>query len=301
MENRILITGATGLVGSALTKALTNKGFVVNILTRKKSNIKNSFIWDVDKKEIDLNCFTGVYAIIHLAGESVADKKWTPERKKAIIDSRVKSTELLYESIKKLKEHTIKAFISASAVGYYGDCGDKILTEQSENGFGFLAKCCKLWEDAVDEGKKLSLRVVKLRTGIVLSRKGGALPELATPIKMFAGTALGTGKQWVPWIHIDDMVDMYIYALENPLILGEFNACAPNPVTNTALTKIIAKQLHRPVWPINAPEFALKLILGERIEAVLMSNNTSAQKILNEGFKFEFTLLKDAILDLYTL
>ncbi|QNN41150.1 TIGR01777 family oxidoreductase [Pedobacter roseus] len=299
MAKKILITGATGLVGTELKKHLLNKGYEVNTLSRKKGNDPNSFVWDVYKGTIDANCLNGVDAVIHLAGEPVADKKWTDERKKQIIDSRVKSTELLFKTIKSKPDHQIKSFVSSSAVGFYGDCGDEILTEESSNGYGFLAECCKLWEDAVDQGKKLSLRIVKLRTGIVFSTKGGALPQLAQPVKLFAGAPLGTGKQWTPWIHIDDMVEMYIDAVENLKMENSYNACAPFPVTNSALTKAIAKQLHRPVWPIKVPKKALALLLGERVEAVLMSNNTSAQKILDSGFKFKFTHLEDALKDLY--
>lgn len=299
MAKKILITGATGLVGTELKKHLFNKGYEVNTLSRKKSNDPNTFSWDVYKGTIDAKCLDGVDAIIHLAGEPVADKKWTEERKKQIIDSRVKSTELLFKSINSKSDHQIKTFISASAVGYYGDCGDEILTEESPNGYGFLAECCKLWEEAVDEGKKLSLRIVKLRTGIVLSSAGGALPQLDLPVRLFAGSAIGTGKQWTPWLHIDDMVEMYIFALENLKTEGNYNACAPFPVTNISLTKAIAKQLHRPFWPIKVPKFALAVLLGDRTEAVLMSNNTSAQKLLDTGFKFKFTQLGDALKNLY--
>jgi len=299
MAKKILITGASGLVGTELKKHLTSRGYGVNTLSRKKGNDPNSFVWDVYKGSIDADCLNGVAVIIHLAGEPVADKKWTDERKKQIIDSRVKSTELLFKTIKSKPDHQIKSFISASAVGFYGDCGDEILTEESPNGYGFLAECCKLWEDAVDQGKKLSLRIVKLRTGIVLSNDGGALPQLDKPVKLFVGAALGTGKQWTPWIHIDDMVEMYIEAIENVKMEGCYNACAPFPVTNITLTKAIAKIVHRPFWPIKIPKKALELLLGERVDAVLMSNNTSAQKILDAGFKFKFTHLEDALKELY--
>ncbi|RYG18217.1 MAG: TIGR01777 family protein [Chitinophagaceae bacterium] len=298
MAKKILITGATGLVGSALKKKLLSIGFQVNTLSRKPEG-ENAFRWDVYNQQIDSAALDGVDAVVHLAGEPVADKKWTDERKKQIIDSRVKSTELLFRAIKESKNHNIKSFISASAVGYYGDCGDEILTEESPNGFGFLAECCKLWEQAVDEGKRLSLRIVKLRTGIVLSKDGGALPQLDLPVRLFAGSAIGSGKQWTPWLHNDDMVDMYIKAIESIEMEGCYNACAPFPVTNKALTKAIAKQLHRPFWPIKVPKAAIELLLGERVEAVLMSNNTSAQKLLDAGFKFKFTRLEEALKDIY--
>jgi uncharacterized protein (TIGR01777 family) len=299
MAKKILITGATGLVGTELKKHLINKGYEVNTLSRKKTNDPNNYVWDIYKGEIDSNCLNNVDSIIHLAGEPVADKKWTDAQKKLIIDSRVKSTELLYKAIKAANNHNIKSFISASAVGYYGDCGDEILTEESPNGFGFLAECCRLWENAVDEGKKLSLRIVKLRTGIVLSKNGGALPQLALPVKLFAGSAIGTGKQWTPWLHNDDMVEMYVEAIENIKMQGNYNACAPFPVTNITLAKAISKQLHRPFWPIKVPKSVIELLLGERIEAVLMSSNCSAQKLLDEGFKFKFTRVEDAMKDIY--
>lgn len=299
MVKKILITGASGLVGTELKKHLIAKGYEVNTLSRKKNSNPNNYVWDIFKREIDSNCLKDVDSVVHLAGEPVADKKWTDEQKKLIIDSRVKSTELLYKAIKTSKNHNIKSFISASAVGYYGDCGDEILTETSANGFGFLAECCKLWENAVDEGKRLSLRVVKLRTGIVISKQGGALPQLALPVKLFVGSAIGTGKQWTPWLHNDDMVDMYVEAIENLKMEGNYNACAPFPVSNLALTKAIAKQLHRPFWPIKVPKSIVALLLGERIEAVLMSNNCSAQKLLDVGFKFKFTKIEDALKDIY--
>jgi len=298
MAKKILITGATGLVGSALKKKLLGLGYEVNTLSRKPEG-ENAFRWNVDKQEIDDACLAGVDAVVHLAGEPVADKAWTDERKKQIIDSRVQSAALLYKAIKESKNHNIKSFISASAVGYYGDCGDEILTEESPNGFGFLAECCKLWEQAVDEGKRLSLRVVKLRTGIILSKAGGALPQLDLPVRLFAGAAIGTGRQWTPWLHLDDMVAMYTDAIENRAMEGCYNACAPFPVTNKALTKAIAKKLNRPFWPVKVPKAAVKLLLGERVEAVLMSSNTSAQKLLDAGFKFKFTRLEEALDDIY--
>ncbi|PWS27447.1 TIGR01777 family protein [Pedobacter yonginense] len=299
MVKKILITGATGLVGKALKKQLVKQGYEVNTLSRKKTGEPNTFFWDVYKGTIDEACLNGVDSIIHLAGEPVVDKKWTEERKQQIIDSRVKSTQLLFKTIRSKPDHQVKSFVSASAVGFYGDCGDEILTEETPNGYGFLAECCKLWEDAVDEGKKLSLRVVKLRTGIVLSRAGGALPQLDLPVRFFAGSAIGTGKQWTPWLHLDDMVGMYIFAVENLNTAGSYNACAPFPVTNYGLTKAIAKQLHRPFWPVKVPKFALHALMGDRADAVLMSSNTSAQKLLNAGFKFKFTQVEDALKDLY--
>lgn len=299
MIKRILITGASGLVGTELGIALKQKGYEVYVLSRNPQNKKNTFKWDIYKQEIDPKCIDEVDSIVHLAGENIAEKRWTETRKKEIIDSRVLSTELLLKTIKE-SPNQVKSFISASAVGYYGDCGDEILHEDTPKGYGFLADCCHLWEDAVDHGKALSLRTVKLRTGFVLSKHGGGLEALAKPIKYFAGSALGSGKQWVPWIHINDLVSLYLEAIENTQMEGVYNACAPNPATNLCLTKHIAKQLHRPTWSIHVSQKALRFLMGEMSEIALMSTNVSAQKILDAGFKFRYTQLADALKSVFS-
>jgi len=301
MNKHILITGATGMIGKALLQSLHHKGYTVAILSRKPTPVKDAivYVWDVPKQQIDVNCLDKVDTIIHLAGAGVAEKKWSPARKQEIINSRVLSTQLLYKALKE-QPNTVKNFISASAVGYYGDCGEEILTEDSPNGFGFLAHCCKVWEDAVDQMKHLELRVAKIRIGFVLDKSEGALPALEKPIRLFTGAPLGTGKQWTPWIHLTDLVNIFISAVEDPLMMGPYNACAPYPVTNETLIKTVAKQIHRPVWPVKVPEKVLKLLLGEMSSAVTMSNNTSAQKLLASGFKFEFLRLNDALANIYS-
>ena len=300
MNKHILITRATGVIGKKLVRSLQEKGHRVSVLSRKARAIENVkvYLWDVYKQEIDIDCLTGIDTIIHLAGENVAGKRWTDERKQELIDSRVLSTQLLYKLIKS-QSTSVQTFISASAVGYYGDGGDEILTEESPGGTGFLAECCIKWEQAVDEGITLNLRVVKCRIGFVLARNEGALSELDKPIRFFAGSGLGSGKQWVPWIHIDDLVAAFVSAVEKDLLKGPYNLCAPFPVSNLSLTKAIAKQLNRPVWPINVPKSFLKLILGEMSSVALISNNTSAQKILDTGFSFKYLQLEDALTDIY--
>ncbi|MGY3054993.1 uncharacterized protein (TIGR01777 family) [Pedobacter sp. UYEF25] len=301
MGNKVLITGGTGLIGRKLVETLLAKKYDVAILARKYTTIKNVevFLWDVENEQIDARCLENVRVVIHLAGASVVDEKWSTERKQEIIDSRVNSTKLLYKTIQAQETNLVKTFISASAVGFYGDCGEEILTEESPVGYGFLADCCQLWEQSVEEGEKLGLRVVKLRTGIVLSTEGGALPSFDKPIRMFVGSALGTGKQWTPWIHIDDMVGMYIESLTNSTMSGSYNATAPFPVSNKEMTRLIANELHHPFWPLKVPRKALELLMGERTDAILMSSNTSAQKILDAGFKFKFTRLPEALNALY--
>ncbi|TCD02561.1 TIGR01777 family oxidoreductase [Pedobacter psychroterrae] len=300
MKKHILITGATGTVGKKLISELHASGHTISILSRKPSAIKNAkvYVWDVYKQQIDLNCLTGVDTVIHLAGENIAEKKWTKERKQQIIESRTFSTALLYKAIKETNA-PVKTFISASAVGFYGSRGDEILTEDASSGTGFMATCCKLWEDAVDEGTSLGLRIVKFRIGVILAKGEGALASLEKPIRFFAGAALGSGTQWMPWVHIDDITAMFKNAVENSAFNSTYNACAPFPVTNATLTKVVAKQLHRPVWPFNVPEKVLEMILGKMSAVVLNSTNTSAQKILDTGFEFKFTHLEDALADIY--
>jgi uncharacterized protein (TIGR01777 family) len=300
MNKRILITGATGMIGKKLINALQESGHTVSVLSRKLRDIPGAkvFLWDVYSGHIDADCMTGINTVIHLAGENIAQQRWTAKRKQQIIDSRVLSTQLLYKTIKE-SNADVDTFISASAAGYYGDCGDEILTEESPAGYGFMAQCCKQWEDAVDKGKYLGLRIVKFRTGVILAKGEGALASLEKPIKFFLGAPLGTGKQWIPWIHLDDIISMYKNAVESPLMAGAYNACAPFPVTNDTLTKAIASKLTRPVWPFHVPEKVLKLILGEMSEVVFISSNTSAQKLLSADFKFKYTQLIDALSDIY--
>lgn len=299
MDNQVLVTGATGMIGKALVKVLLQHGYKVSILSRKVRPIPNTrvFLWNVENQTIDTGCFEGVTAIVHLAGENIADGNWTPKRKQQILDSRVNATKLLYHGLASIPNR-VKTIISASAVGIYGDRGDEILSESSGPGLGFLAETCAQWEAAVDKGNELGLRIVKLRTGVVLDKKEGGLPVMAKPVQFFLGAALGTGKQWVPWIHLQDLINMYLMALENP-ISGTFNAAAPTPVTNKTLTRTLAKVLGRPFWPIHVPAALLKTIMGEMSEIALDSTNTSAQKILDAGFKFRFNLLQDALIDIY--
>ncbi|RAJ33310.1 TIGR01777 family oxidoreductase [Pedobacter cryoconitis] len=300
MNQHILLTGATGMLGKDLIQTLLKRGNKVSILSRKPHQIDQVkvFLWDVEKQKIDAACLEGVDSIIHLAGENISKGKWTEQRKKEIIDSRVLSTQLLFKTIA-TNPNQIKNFISAAAIGYYGNRADEILTEESKPGHNFLADCCIQWEKAIDQGQQLKLRIVKIRTGVVLAKNDGALKAMATPIKLFAGAPLGSGKQWVPWIHYQDMTRIYLHALDNELLTGAYNATAPVPVTNKQMTKAIAKQLHRPVWPFSVPEKILQLILGEMSSLVLNSTHTTAHKIESSGFIFKYTQLEQALSDIY--
>lgn len=299
MGKHILITGGTGLVGKHLTQLLLDKGYDVSHLSRKKANISQvkTFLWDVDKGEIDQKCINGVDMIVHLAGAGVADGRWTDERKQEIISSRIKSIELIYKLLKH-HPHQVKKIISASATGYYSDRGDELLTEKSPSTVDFLGRCCAYWEHTVDKGEALGLETLKFRTGVVLTDEGGALKQLAAPIKLGFGAVLGSGKQWIPWIHLQDVIDMYLFGIENP-ITGVYNMVAPNPVTNFKLTVATATQLNRPLWLPKVPALALKLALGAMSAVVLDSTRVSAEKIEAAGFHFKFPKIKEALREIY--
>lgn len=298
----ILITGGSGLLGKPLTRILLRKGYTIHHLSRNENQHGNPkikiFKWDVFKREIDEKCLVGVDAIIHLAGEGIVEKRWTDNRKKLIIESRTESIRMLY-SLLKNRPHQVKDIISASAIGYYSHRGNQLLKEDDLPGSDFLSTSCIKWENAVDEGIKLGLRIVKLRTGIVLTPDGGALPQLAKPIQYNFGAAIGSGMQWTSWIHIQDAISMYVYALENANLNGVYNMVAPNPVTNKTLTSEIAVALNKSLWLPNIPAFTLKLVMGEMSIAILGSTKASAEKIVSAGFKFMYPEIKEALTEIY--
>lgn len=301
MAKNILIAGATGLIGKQLVSQLLEKGHQVSILTRKpiQKNEVKVFYWDVEDQKIDHTAFEGIDTVINLTGEGIADKRWTTERKQQIINSRVKSAQLLFRAIKETNA-PINSYISASAVGFYGDRGEEVLSEDSGAGTGFLADCCVKWEQAAEQGIALGIRVVKIRIGVVLSEQGGALASMEKPIKHYLGAILGSGKQWVPWIHLDDLTHIFVRAVEDPDMFDAYNASAPSPITNETFTKTLAEILKKPIWPLKVPKFVLKTLLGEMSILPLMSTNTSAQKILDTGFQFRYLTLEEALKAIYT-
>jgi uncharacterized protein (TIGR01777 family) len=298
MSKNILITGASGLIGSRLTKMLLQKGYHVSHLGRaKKSGPVNSFVWNVDKGEIDQEALTGIDTIIHLAGAGVADKRWNENRKQEILESRTKSSALLYETLKK-GNHSVKAVVSASAIGYYGFCLDeRIFTEDSKPGSDYLAQVTKAWEEKVDKISSLGIRVAKLRIGIVLSEKGGALAEMAKPVRFGVGAPLGTGKQYLSWIHIDDLCSLFIKAVEDEQMHGAYNAVC-DWVTNEAITKSIARVLRKPLWLPPVPGFIMKIIVGEMAVIVVNGSKVSSEKIRKIGFTFQYPELNEALIEL---
>ncbi|RYF86039.1 MAG: TIGR01777 family protein [Chitinophagaceae bacterium] len=299
-KGKILITGAGGLVGTRLIEHLLRNEYEVKILSRDRVGFNNMevFLWDIQKMEIDSNCVADVDMIIHLAGEPIAGKRWTDRQKRMLVQSRVDSTILLAKALKETPNR-VQRVISASAIGYYGNRADEVLTEDSAAGDGFLSDCCVLWEDATNHIKALNIPVNILRLGIVLDRNKGSLPVMAKPIKLMAGAPLGNGKQWVSWIHQADLVSLIHHCMERKAENVIFNAVSPHPVTNDTLTRAIAKKLHRPVWPVNVPEFALRAVLGEMADVVLTSTNVSAQKIISDDFTFTFLHLEDALSNIY--
>ncbi len=294
MKN-ILITGGSGLIGGQITSLLEQKGFEVAWLSRSKQPQK-SFIWDVEKMSIDQESIEWADAIIHLAGAGVADKRWTEERKKVILESRTKSTQLLYNAISKAKSKP-NTFVSASAIGYYGmSTGTALVDENTSPGSDFLAEVVKAWEREVKKMEELHLRTVILRIGIVLDEDGGALAEMLKPP---VAAPLGSGDQWMSWIHIHDLARIFVFAIEKTTLQGTFNAVAPNPSTNYQVTKLAANAKGKPFVGIGVPGFVLKLVLGEMAQMVLGGNRVSSQKIQKAGFEFEYTNLDQAVKDIF--
>ncbi len=293
----VLISGGSGLVGLELSKMLRAKGHSVSILSRKKTNDVNYKFWDIENGVLAEDALIGIDTIVHLAGEGIADGAWTDERKVKIVESRVNSTRLLLDALKK-GNHQVKAFISASATGYYSNRGDELMYEDAMPAKDFLGTTCVLWEQEVNKIESLGIRTVKLRTGIVLTTKGGALKKMIVPFKFGLGSALGDGKQWMSWIHLKDLCSMFIYAIENNQLKGAYNAVAPQAATNCEFSKTLSKIMKRPFWAPNVPSFILKIIFGEMSAVVLGSTKASADKIEKEGFKFEFAKLNEALIDL---
>lgn len=300
MAKNILISGATGLVGQHLIPLLQRQGHHIRALVRKETTISGvqTYVWDVEQQYAPLEAFENIDTIIHLAGAGIADRRWTNARKKQLIDSRVASAQLLYKCAQQCKA-PLKTFITASAVGYYGDRGEEFLTEDSNAGKDFLAKCCLEWEKAAKIGISLGVRVVQIRLGLILSKAGGVLQTLEKPIHYYVGAPLGNGKQWMPWIHLTDVIRIFIKAVTDERMFGPYNACAPSPVNNKIFTQTLAKKLNRPCWPFQVPAFILKLILGERSILPLMSSNIIQDKLPTIGFTYQYVKLENALDECY--
>ncbi|WP_257667092.1 TIGR01777 family oxidoreductase [Parapedobacter tibetensis] len=299
MQKSVLVTGASGLIGQELVTALVNRNYSVKVLSRHKQQAESPSVqfyeWDVSKGEVDMACVDGVEAVIHLAGENIGALPWSNSRKRTILESRTKSIALIYDLLKKNPNHNVKTVVSASASGYYNDRGDELMTEDKAPKNDFLGQTCLKWEQAVSQGKDLRLRTVSLRSGMVLSANGGVYRKLANMVRKGLGAVPGTGKQWMPWIHIDDTVAMYIFALEHNGIAGAYNMAAPEQITFSTFVGTMAKHLGKPIWLPHIPKFLLKTVMGQMSEMLLSSTRVSSEKIRNAGFQFRYPTIAEAL------
>ena len=300
MKKNVLISGGSGFVGNHLTNLLLSKGYTVSILSRsERQNKKDIFYykWDVAKQFIEEEAVLKADYIIHLAGENIAEKRWTAKRKAAIIDSREKSAQLLYIVLKKHYKK-LDAFASASAVGYYGAVnGQEICSEDDAPANDFLGYACQKWEDSIDFIENLNIRTIKIRTGLVMGRNDGFLKKLIPLFKYRLGSALGSGKQYMPWIHIDDLCGIYLKALVDTEMSGPYNAAVNDDTTNSIFSKALARIFGYSIWLPNVPEFVLKIALGEMSKIVLTGRRVSSDKIEKTGFEFKYTNLEEALKD----
>ena len=298
---KILITGATGLVGQEIVKVCHENNIDVHYLTTSRRKLESQtnykgFYWNPSEGVIDVNCFKGVDVIINLAGASVS-RKWTKAYKQKLLNSRLETLGLLHKTIKEERVE-IKQLVSASAIGIYPDSKTHFYEEDfNEKSASFLGQVVEKWEDAADQFKSLNIRVAKIRIGLVLSNQGGALMQLIKPIKAFVGSPIGSGKQWQSWIHIHDLAHIFLFVVQNNLE-GIFNGVAPNAVKQTELIKAIGKTLSRPIIMPKVPSFVMRMILGEMSTLVLESQRVSSKKVEQLGFHFKYHQLKPALEDL---
>lgn len=298
----ILITGGTGVIGKHLSEKFKEKGYSVAILSRVSRHDTDirSYAWNIDKSEIEKLAIETADSIIHLAGANIGDKRWSNKRRQLIIDSRIKTGKLIFEKLKENKNKP-KAFISASAIGFYGTITtNKIFSETDPPSSDFLGDTCRQWEQSADRFEELGIRTVKIRTGLVLTKQGGVLAKMILPINIGIGSAMGSGRQHMPWIHIDDLCGIYIKAVEDTEMTGAYNAVAPEHKTNKDFTKTLARVLKKPYWFPNIPALLLKLIFGKMSEILLKGSRVSSEKITSAGYRFKFTNLESALLDLLT-
>ena len=296
----VLITGGSGMIGTAVIRLLRSEDVEIRTLSRSKQELPGTkvFTWDVQAGQIDPDALKDVDHIIHLAGATVSER-WTENQKRKIRDSRIKSANLLFE---KLEDQKIKSFISASGSSIYGTQTSEHIFNESDTpdtyDDDFLAKVSVDWEKAADQFGAKADRVVKMRTPVVMSATGGALERIAKPVKMGVGAALGSGDQYVPWVHIEDMAAAYIFALKNEKMSGAYNVVAPEHVTNEQLTKTIGLVLDKSIWMPNVPAFALRALYGDMAEIILKGSRLDGQKITELGYNYKFKELEPALLDL---
>jgi uncharacterized protein len=293
----VLITGGSGLIGRYLTSALLSEGYKVSHLSRNANQFGKVRVyrWNPGQYILDPAILEGVDYIIHLAGANIGEKRWTKIRKDEIVGSRVNSAKLIYKTVSE-NETTLKAFITASAIGYYGSVtSDHIFSEQDAPGSDFLGTTCQKWEEAADLFQNSGIRTVKIRTAVVLEKTDSALSKLMLPAKFGFLVKTGSGKQYMPWIHISDLIRIYLKALEDQKITGAYNAVSPHHVTHNEFVKTLSQVMNKPVLPVPVPSSILRLALGEMSEIVLKGSRVSSEKLIAAGFKFRFNNLSDAL------
>jgi uncharacterized protein (TIGR01777 family) len=295
---KIVVTGATGLIGRSLCRLLAKDGHTIVALSRKPEDARGlaaatAYKWDPIAGPPPLRAFQDAESVIHLAGEPIAARRWTREQKRRIRDSRVIGTRNLIEGLRQAQPRPL-SLISSSAIGFYGNRGDEAVDESSSAGTGFLADVCLEWETEAERAIGLPMRVVRVRTGVVLGTDGGALKKMLPAFKLGVGGPLGAGNQWFSWIHIADMVGILRHALITSSLSGAINATAPEPVTNAEFTRELARVLHRPAF-LKAPEFVLRLALGEMAEMLLAGQRVIPKVAQHSGYKFQFQTLRIAL------
>jgi uncharacterized protein len=293
----VLITGGSGLIGRYLTSALMSMGYKVTHLSRIANQFDKVrvFRWEPEKEILDPIVFDGVDYIVHLAGANIGEKRWTRNRKKEIVNSRVNSAELIFKVISDNKI-PIKAYISASAVGYYGSItSDKIFCEEDPPGTDFLGNTCRLWEEGADLFKNNGIRTVKIRTGVVLEKNDSALSKLMMPAKYGFLVQTGNGRQYMPWIHIADLCNIYLKAIEDENMNGAYNAVSPQHVTHKEFVETLAAVMKKPLFPIAVPAFVLRAAMGEMSDVVLKGSRVASDKLTNSGYRFLYPALKRAL------
>lgn len=299
--SRILIAGGTGLIGRQLSRRLQEQGYEVVLLSRSKrvTGKGRSYYWDPDKKLVPKEILNSCEFIINLAGENIGAKRWSSKRKRAIVESRISPAKLLFSNLEDTSP--LSAYITASAIGYYGALTSETNFRETDSaGKDFLGQTCKKWEEAADDFLRKGIRTVKIRTGIVLTTEGGALKKLILPIRWGFGAALGSGKQYMPWIHMDDLCNIYLQAIEDEKMAGPYNAVAPEQVSNKEFTRKAAQALHRPFWLPNIPAWLMKLFFGEMSVILLTGSRISSEKIESTGYAYSFPNLESAFQELFT-
>jgi len=297
MTAKVLVTGGTGSIGRLLCNFLTEKGYEVSVLSRSRSaNSKyKTYLWNYKEDFIEEEAILNCDYIVHMAGAGIADKRWTSQRKKEIIDSRVQTSTLLYKTLSNHK-NKVKCFISASGAGYYGQLtSDKTFVETDLPGADFIGQTCQQWEDSVNQIKTLKIRTVNLRIGMVLMKNGGAIEKMAKPFELGLGTVLGNGNQIIPWIHVNDLQRIILQAMVNEDMNGPYNSCSPEITNNLEFTKTLANSLNKKLWLPHTPVWVLKIILGQRSMLLTDGSKLSSKKLLSTGFVFNYPGLQDAL------